>query len=168
MLRFYIPAFRSNSVSNTCTGFPNPITILTVSSFFPSHIFLSSSITTSPPALQLYTRVIFLHCYRHNHPNHLLMKTSANLANLWQREVWRCELAMVQRFLPAIKWWEYSGKVSTPLLSLWLFRTKETGLYIFTDTACTVNIKHHWKKREWQTCTVMKVPSFCSTRLPPH
>lgn len=30
-----------------------------------------------------------------------------------------------ERFLPAIKWWEYSGTVSTLLLSLRLIRTME-------------------------------------------
>lgn len=63
---------------------------------FP-HFFVLLNYNIIPSPATTYQGKISSLLQRHNHPNHQLMKTSVNLANLWQREAWHCGLATVQR-----------------------------------------------------------------------
>lgn len=103
----FLYSSQSNSMSNTCTGFLNPLIILTVSSFFPFHFFVcllllvdwlvwvfcfvggffcSLKLQHQPHPVALYQGNIYSLSQKHSHPKLLLMKTRVKLTNIWQRE----------------------------------------------------------------------------------
>lgn len=92
----FLYSSQRKSISNTCMGFPNPPIILTVSSFFPSHLFVcwivlfcwgsfccSLKLKHQPHPVAFCQGNIPSLSQRHSHPELLLVKTRVNLADLW-------------------------------------------------------------------------------------
>lgn len=108
----FLYSSQSNSMSNIYTGFPNPLIILTVSSFFPFYFFFclllvvvgwvgffvllvgffcSLKLQHQPHPVALYQDNIYSLSQRHSHPKLLLMKTRVKLTNIWQRKAEHCD-----------------------------------------------------------------------------